>query len=384
MTGRYFLMVKTILVTDIIVKERKRKLDFEYVNKLALSIKNTGLIQPITVSQDNVLIAGYHRLEALKSLSITDTEVNVVEAYDLEMELMEIDENYVRKELTRVDKLIQLKRRREIYEIRFPETKKGFSQAKGARDKRKLNSVTANLRVTEITNSKPKSFIKDTSEKTGVSERTLFRDAKISSGLMDETLNLIKESGVELTQIQLQQLSKMPNGTQKVFAKKMIKSETIIRGNGKFKHAVESYLNDIAEELLIDIEEKLQEKDPKALDQYDEFERFHGKNGEYSEKIEELKPALLNMALDNFDFKKISQMINLGYNHYQLPAYFSENKDMIIAQITKTIAKHQDDQDKKVQSHVKRLNGVVDHLFNDEYNSACNLLYKYDISYYED
>jgi ParB family transcriptional regulator, chromosome partitioning protein len=53
-------------IDKIIVKKRKRAVGD--VDQLVESIKDTGLINPVTVDKACILIAGYHRLEACKKL----------------------------------------------------------------------------------------------------------------------------------------------------------------------------------------------------------------------------------------------------------------------------------------------------------------------------
>ena len=49
-------------ITDICVGQDRRKLDDTKVAELADSIREVGLLNPITVSSKNQLVAGSHRL----------------------------------------------------------------------------------------------------------------------------------------------------------------------------------------------------------------------------------------------------------------------------------------------------------------------------------
>ena len=83
-------------------------------------ISTSGLLQPIVVTKDNFLIAGYHRLQAFKELGISKIPVMIKDVDQMTAELMEIDENLIRHELTELEKSEQLQKRKEIYEILHP------------------------------------------------------------------------------------------------------------------------------------------------------------------------------------------------------------------------------------------------------------------------
>src|SRR5260221_6066471 len=116
-------------ISDIIVKDRKRELG--NIETLAQSIKELGLLNPITIQPNGVLVAGYHRLEACKSLGWNEIDVNIVNLEVLQAELAEIDENLIRNELHWFDRDKQFIRRKEIHELLHPETKQGIAQAQG-------------------------------------------------------------------------------------------------------------------------------------------------------------------------------------------------------------------------------------------------------------
>ena len=77
------------------------------------------------------MIAGLHRLDAAKLLGWTEIECTVSSLEGLQAELAELDENFIRSELSTVEYGELLLRRKEIYEALHPETKKGPAQAAG-------------------------------------------------------------------------------------------------------------------------------------------------------------------------------------------------------------------------------------------------------------
>ena len=63
-----------VLIDQIRVSPGRREAQPEHIQELAGSIRELGLLNPITVGQDCTLIAGLHRLEAAKLLSWTEIE----------------------------------------------------------------------------------------------------------------------------------------------------------------------------------------------------------------------------------------------------------------------------------------------------------------------
>ena len=89
-----------IPLDDIRVKRRIRE-EPEDIEDLMNSMKRYGLMNPITINSENVLIAGRRRLEAARRLGWHMISANVIEATDRVSELeMEIEENTQRSNVT--------------------------------------------------------------------------------------------------------------------------------------------------------------------------------------------------------------------------------------------------------------------------------------------
>jgi len=88
-----------IKINEVKINEGRRVTDQKKIKELADSIKELGLLNPITVNEDGTLIAGMHRLEACKLLGYEEIKVNKINLNALLAELAEIDENLVRNEL---------------------------------------------------------------------------------------------------------------------------------------------------------------------------------------------------------------------------------------------------------------------------------------------
>ena len=112
-----------IPISEIMVNPGRREAAPGDVKELADSILEVGLINPIMVDQAHTLIAGLHRLEAMKLLGRTEIECTISDLDGLQVALAEIDENFVRKDLSDDEFRELLLRRKEIYESLHPETK---------------------------------------------------------------------------------------------------------------------------------------------------------------------------------------------------------------------------------------------------------------------
>lgn len=102
-----------IPIKKIIVRDRIRK-DFGDIGELATDIQDNGLINPIVINKEYVLLAGERRLRACKRLGFEQVEVRMMDTRDAEHELnIEISENDVRKGFSkseRVDYMYRLMR----------------------------------------------------------------------------------------------------------------------------------------------------------------------------------------------------------------------------------------------------------------------------------
>ena len=142
-------------IDEVKINSGRREARVDNVQELAKSIEEIGLLNPITVTANNTLIAGRHRLEAAKLLGWTEIECTVCEVSGLLAELAEIDENMVRTNLSPIEFGDLLLKRKQIYETVHPETRQGMRNGQ--------TSKNDNLSVLEI-----KSFTQDTADKLGL------------------------------------------------------------------------------------------------------------------------------------------------------------------------------------------------------------------------
>lgn len=118
-------------VGDIEIGERHRALSDDAVTRLAASMKDIGLRQPISVRIVDemmldghltagvpVLVAGRHRLAAAKSLGWSHIDCIEVEDDDIAAELWEIAENLHRLDLTKEQRDGHIRRYAELLEAK--------------------------------------------------------------------------------------------------------------------------------------------------------------------------------------------------------------------------------------------------------------------------
>ena len=197
-------------ITQIIIPaHRKTRGNIE---QLADSIRELGLLNPITVTTDYRLIAVYHRYLACKSLGWNDIPANVVTLDNLRAELAEIDENLQRQELTVLERAEQLARRKNIYEEVYPQTKRGIAQSLGMHSKLNHN-VTAESAVT---------FNKDTATKTGLSERVVRQDIQIANDIAPAVKDIIRDTDLADRKTDLLSISRLSPDRQMQVAQKIL------------------------------------------------------------------------------------------------------------------------------------------------------------------
>ena len=136
------------------------------VSALKKSLESVGLIHPVTINQDDELLAGARRFQAVRELGWEDIPVQVVERDVLVQELISIDENLVRTPLGNLDLERYLNRGREIYESLHPAANKVDLSAEDL-------STEEKAQLKEQEERDEDSFAAITAEKTGLSKSVI-------------------------------------------------------------------------------------------------------------------------------------------------------------------------------------------------------------------
>jgi len=112
--------LKNIDINRIVTRQRIRE-DVGDIDDLANSIREFGLLSPVLINSNYLLISGFRRLEACKKLGQTHIQAILVDIVDENLLFqMESQENLCRKSLStsEIDKEIEMKKRFAIAKIR--------------------------------------------------------------------------------------------------------------------------------------------------------------------------------------------------------------------------------------------------------------------------
>jgi ParB-like chromosome segregation protein Spo0J/N6-adenosine-specific RNA methylase IME4 len=186
--------IRNIALSSISISSRLRALRPDKVDEFAESMRDRRLINPITVRRlddgGHRLIAGHHRLEAARKLGWEGIPAIIFKGIDaVDAELLEIDENLVRADLTPAEQAAHHKRRKELHEQKHPETKRTATLKRGQeKAPSRQNGETENR------------YTRDTAEKTGASERTVQRHVERGTSIpnVSELAGTCLDQGAEL------------------------------------------------------------------------------------------------------------------------------------------------------------------------------------------
>jgi len=178
-------MIMNININEIVINSRKRKLNQDKVKELAESMKLIGQLEPIMITSDNVLLAGWHRVEAAKLLGWEEIKAELFEGNELERELVEIDENLMRNDLTVLEQGEHLARRQELV---------GF----GRGGDRRSNYNDYSLKTTS-----------EIAKEIGLSEQSVYKRMQAARNIVPEVKEAIRDTEIANSTTQLLQLARL-------------------------------------------------------------------------------------------------------------------------------------------------------------------------------
>ena len=242
------MKLQSIPLRSLVSSGQPRPLITADVDKLAASIKEIGLIQPITVKTTFVLhgtmvpgwqiVAGHHRVAACRALGWTDIDALVIEEMShLEAELIEIDENLCRSELTTPQRSKCMKRRAQIWDAMHPaelaDSKRqrvadldGDAKAQRVADLEDEQVGRVFPPVAKHGHAQAKSFAAATAEVTGMTKRAINMDLARATTLGDDNLDRIDGTSLA-TGVEMDALIKLPEPVREVLIARAVAGEQV-------------------------------------------------------------------------------------------------------------------------------------------------------------
>lgn len=213
------MALATIPTNKIEVGTRLRDLTETQVAALVESISVVGLLNPITVYPRKVIragiaedgygiVAGAHRLEAINRLGLAEVPAQIVEISELERQIAECDENLVGSVLSKAERAIFTRRRKEAYEALHPHAVHGGDR-----------------KSDQVANFATWSFAEDQAAKTGESARLVRLNAERGGKISEQALALIKGTDLD-TGVFLDKLKKIKPDNQVDYVDKALREAT--------------------------------------------------------------------------------------------------------------------------------------------------------------
>lgn len=209
---------------------RLREVDPAQVKSLADSIKEVGLLNPITVYPREIirngqkadgygLVAGAHRLEACKSLGWQEVPAVVVDLSDDDRIIAECDENLCASKLTASEQAMFTAKRKEAYLRKHPETGHGGDR-----------------KSDQVENFSTCSFADDQAAKTGVTSRKVRMDAERGEKVTPSALAMVKGTKLDTGEF-LDRIKKVKPDNQCDFVQRKLDSLNTPKPKGDSKRA---------------------------------------------------------------------------------------------------------------------------------------------------
>ena len=209
-TGSRARRVLPVDLASIEIPPRLRAVDPETVTALADSIARLGLQNPIILQKHSddpgllLLVAGAHRLQAVRDLGWPRIEALVVDGSPEEISLIEIDENLIRKDLTPLDRASFLAQRKTVYAELHRATRRGGDRRSANTDDSRPRRVTAST-----------SWAQDAADLIGISPRAVHRAVRIGTGLSEELAAALADTPIANREGDLFRLAQMSDKDKK-------------------------------------------------------------------------------------------------------------------------------------------------------------------------
>jgi ParB family transcriptional regulator, chromosome partitioning protein len=138
-----------------------------------------GLLHPIGVTTESVLVYGLHRLRAAESLGWEEIEAKILQGDELDAQLAEIDENLRNNSLSVIEQSEHVARREHIMHARGDRAKRGGDGSN--------QYMSKGVTVTPLL---PKTT-EELAAQMGMSKSSYQKRSKIGRGLTEEAVTVV-------------------------------------------------------------------------------------------------------------------------------------------------------------------------------------------------
>ena len=183
------IVLKEVPVTAVKVGERMRQVDENKVLELMTSYETCGGINPISVDEEFMLIAGAHRLEAAKQLGWETIEAKVFDGDDLLNTLRQCDENLIRNDLCYVSAAEHIAERERIILSLGKRKQRGVNQHTDDEDTLSTDQLASRIGVSNKIYRMRRQLAELTPE-----VRNAIRGTEYAKKSLNDLLNLTRQS----------------------------------------------------------------------------------------------------------------------------------------------------------------------------------------------
>ena len=183
------IVLKEVPVTAVKVGERMRQVDENKVLELMTSYETCGVINPISVDEEFMLIAGAHRLEAAKQLGWETIEAKVFDGDDLLNTLRQCDENLIRNDLCYVSAAEHIAERERIILSLGKRKQRGVNQHTDDEDTLSTDQLASRIGVSNKIYRMRRQLAELTPE-----VRNAIRGTEYAKKSLNDLLNLTRQS----------------------------------------------------------------------------------------------------------------------------------------------------------------------------------------------
>ena len=209
----------------IVPPNSKRSIDPDKVEGLMNSMREIGLLNPIVVTQDYVLVSGRHRILATRKLGWKTIRGRIVATDALRNELITIDENLMRKEVSVFEESESLNRREAIILALGMRSRSGENQYSATTSGEYVVAGTTGGTYHRPPISTGKLTTKDLAAASGLAESTYQERMKIARGVDDEVKEKIRNTPIADNKSELLRLIKENKDDQMKIVQKVLNGD---------------------------------------------------------------------------------------------------------------------------------------------------------------